>query len=133
MKRRGFMKWCGAVAATLALDPLLGGEAVWGQSEAKPKELRVALVSPSKESADRFVEQWQEHMKHAGPWRYPVFEDLTVVDDRITLDGADLAARLLKPPSRSVFYVDVSKPNLVEELKKVTYEPDNIKMWKPKA
>lgn len=105
MKRRGFIKWFGVVATALAIDPLLGGEALWGQTEVKPKELRYGLVSKNEEDAKRWVDElinypghnawntlekipemtpevaseftrlWKECQANAGPWRYPIIED----------------------------------------------------------
>jgi len=42
MKRRGFLKWLGAVAASVALDPLLGDQSVWGTAAPAVKPVVVA-------------------------------------------------------------------------------------------
>jgi hypothetical protein len=34
--RRGFIKWLAGVSVAIAVDPLLGGQAIWGTDPARP-------------------------------------------------------------------------------------------------
>lgn len=50
MKRRKFMKWLIGVSAAIALDPVIGGQAIWGTTRPEPLGLKGSV-----ELADGFV------------------------------------------------------------------------------
>lgn len=41
MRRRRFIQWLAGAAAAIAIDPLIGGQSVWGTDPVEPKLLGV--------------------------------------------------------------------------------------------